>query len=162
MKTNALAAQSEKFMVKTFACSFTATNLDARKGIQSVVSKLRSLGVPGARVDEVQIALTEAVNNVVEHAYEDTTPGDVRIRVELAPERLWISIQDAGSPFPQGELPEGKPADISGPTDSLPEGGFGWFLIRELASQVQYERSDGNNNLSLCFEIQVTTPPAEA
>ncbi|UWQ49509.1 ATP-binding protein [Leisingera caerulea] len=149
-------------MVKTFACSFTATNLDARQGIQSVVSKLRSLGVPGARVDEVQIALTEAVNNVVEHAYEDRPPGDVRIRGELFPERLWISIQDAGSPFPKGELPEGKPADISGPADSLPEGGFGWFLIRELASQVQYERSEGNNNLSLCFEIQVTSPSANS
>ncbi|MFY0308280.1 ATP-binding protein [Leisingera sp. D0M16] len=149
-------------MVKTFACSFTATNLDARRGIQSVVSKLRSLGVPGARVDEVQIALTEAVNNVVEHAYEESAPGDVRIRGELSPERLWISIQDAGSPFPKGELPEGKPADISVPTDSLPEGGFGWFLIRELASQVQYERSEGNNNLSLCFEIQVISPSPDA
>lgn len=86
-------------MVKTFACSFTATNLDARSGITSVVEELRSLGVPGPRVDEVQIALTEAVNNVVEHAYAGSAPGDVRIRGELHPERLWISIQDAGRPF---------------------------------------------------------------
>ncbi len=149
-------------MVKTFACSFTATNLDARSGISSVVAQLRSLGIPGARVDEVQIALTEAVNNVVEHAYEAAAPGDVRIRGELYPERLWISIQDAGAPFPRGELPEGKPADVSVPADSLPEGGFGWFLIRELASQVQYERSEKGNNLSLCFEIKVTSPSAKA
>ncbi|MBY6066142.1 ATP-binding protein [Leisingera aquaemixtae] len=148
-------------MVKTFACSFTATNLDARNGIASVVEHLRSLGLQAARVDEVQIALTEAVNNVVEHAYEGKPPGDVRIRAELSPERLWISIQDAGAPFPNGELPEGKPADVTVPADSLPEGGFGWFLIRELASQVQYERAEGSNNLSLCFEIQVTSPPAQ-
>ncbi|WP_291729024.1 ATP-binding protein [Leisingera sp. F5] len=148
-------------MVKTFACSFTATNMDARSGISSIVAQLRSLGVPGARADEVQIALTEAVNNVVEHAYESAPPGDVRILAELYPERLWISIQDAGAPFPRGELPEGKPADVSVPAESLPEGGFGWFLIRELASQVQYERSEGNNNLSLCFEIKVTSPSAE-
>ncbi|MEW2914450.1 ATP-binding protein [Leisingera sp. JC11] len=149
-------------MVKTFACSFTATNLDARSGISSVVARLRTLGVPAARVDEVQIALTEAVNNVVEHAYADAAPGDVRIKAELSPERLWISIQDAGAPFPNGQLPEGKPADVDVPVKNLPEGGFGWFLIRELASQVQYERSGGSNNLSLCFEIQVTSPPAQA
>lgn len=149
-------------MVKTFACSFTATNLDARSGISSVVQELRSLGIPGARVDEVQIALTEAVNNVVEHAYADAVPGDVRIRGELYPERLWISIQDGGAPFESGTLPEGKPADVNVPTKDLPEGGFGWFLIRELASQVQYERSGGSNNLSLCFEIQVTGPAAQA
>lgn len=148
-------------MVKTFAYSFTATNLDARAGISSVVAKMRSLGIPGTRVDEMQIALTEAVNNVVEHAYGGTAPGDVRIKGELYPERLWISIQDAGAPFPDGELPEGKPADVNVPAGSLPEGGFGWFLIRELASQVQYERSEGSNNLLLCFEIQVTNPPAE-
>jgi serine/threonine-protein kinase RsbW len=149
-------------MVKTFACSFTATNLDARSGITSVVEELRSLGVPGPRVDEVQIALTEAVNNVVEHAYAGSAPGDVRIRGELHPERLWISIQDAGAPFQAGILPEGRPADVDVPIEDLPEGGFGWFLIRELASQVQYERTDGNNNLSLCFEIQVTGHSADA
>lgn len=149
-------------MVKTFARSFTATNLDARCGVSSVVEELRSLGVPGARVDEVQIALTEAVNNVVEHAYADVVPGDVRIRGELYPERLWISIQDAGAPFQSGVLPEGKPADVNVPAKDLPEGGFGWFLIRELASQVQYERSGGNNKLLLCFEIQVTGPTARA
>ncbi|AHD02458.1 ATP-binding protein [Leisingera methylohalidivorans] len=148
-------------MVKTFACSFTATNLDARSGISSIVARLRSLGVPGARVDEVQIALTEAVNNVVEHAYESAPPGNVRIQGELYPEHLWISIQDAGAPYPKGELPEGKPADISVAAENLPEGGFGWFLIRELASQVQYERSEGSNNLSLCFEFKVTSPSAE-
>jgi hypothetical protein len=27
---------------------------------------------------------------------------------------------------------------------------------------VQYERTDGNNNLSLCFEIQVTGQSADA
>lgn len=149
-------------MVKTFACSFMATNLDARSGVSNVVAELRTLGVPGSRVDEVQIALTEAVNNVVEHAYAGAVPGEVMIQAKLLSERLWISITDAGAPYPAGALPVGQPADIEVPTEDLPEGGFGWFLIRELASQVQYERTNGNNNLSLCFEIQVTTPQANA
>ena len=143
-------------MVETFACSFTATELDARSGITQVVERLRGLGIPELRVDEVQIALAEAVNNVVEHAYAGKTPGDVRIRCSLEPERLWINITDAGAPFPEGELPEGKPANLDVAPEDLPEGGFGWFLIRELTSDIHYERSAGNNQLSLCFEIQVT------
>ncbi|MGR3761480.1 ATP-binding protein [Roseobacteraceae bacterium NS-SX3] len=144
-------------MVESFACSFTATELDARSGISSVVERLRNMGLPEGRADEVQIALAEAVNNVIEHAYAGKAPGDVRIRCNLYPERLWISISDAGAPYPGNQLPEGKPADISGPRETLPEGGFGWFLIRELASDIQYERSGGSNNLSLCFEIKVTS-----
>ncbi|MDE4132354.1 ATP-binding protein [Phaeobacter sp. QD34_3] len=143
-------------MAETFACSFTATELDARSGITEVVKRLREMGIPKLRVDEVQIALAEAVNNVVEHAYAGKTPGDVRIRCSLDPQRLWIDISDAGDPFPEGQLPEGKPANIDVPLDQLPEGGFGWFLIRELTSDIQYERNAGNNQLSLCFEIQVT------
>lgn len=149
-------------MVKTFACSFMATNLDARSGVSKVVAELRILGVPSSRVDEVQIALTEAVNNVVEHAYAGAVPGEVMIQGKLLAEQLWISITDAGVPYPTGALPAGLPADIDVPTEDLPEGGFGWFLIRELASQVQYERNNGSNNLSLCFEIQASTPQANA
>ncbi|MFW8635919.1 ATP-binding protein [Cribrihabitans pelagius] len=149
-------------MVKTFACSFTATDIDAREGIAGIVSRLRALGVPGKRADEVQIALTEAVNNVVEHAYAGTTPGDVTIDCKLHAERLYVSIRDAGGPYPGGRLPEGKAADVNVPHTDLPEGGFGWFLIRELASQIEYERTGGGNNLSLCFEIKVSGQPASA
>ncbi|NIZ12959.1 ATP-binding protein [Phaeobacter sp. HF9A] len=144
-------------MVETFACSFRATELDARRGIVSVVERLKEMGIPNTRVDEVQIALAEAVNNVVEHAYAETTTGDVLIRCNLFPDRLWVEIRDAGAPFPDAKLPEGKAVDVDTPLENLPEGGFGWLLIRELANDVQYQRNLDNNQLSLCFEIQLTS-----
>ncbi len=145
-------------MVETFACSFKATEIDARRGVVSVVPRLKDMGIADTRVDEVQIALAEAVNNVVEHAYAESATGDVLIRCNLHPDRLWVEIRDAGAPFPDAKLPEGKPAhvDPNMPLDDLPEGGFGWFLIRELASDIQYQRNTDNNQLSLCFEIQLT------
>lgn len=142
-------------MEETFAFSFTATELEARTGISSVVDQLRDCGLPEARIGEVQIALAEAVNNVVEHAYADNTPGDVNIRCQLEDEKLSIYIRDAGAPLPKGQLPAGTAQALDGPTEELPEGGFGWFLIRELTSDIKYERSDGQNNLLLSFEIQV-------
>ncbi len=142
-------------MVETFACSFQATQLEARDGIGSVVDKLRALGLSETRAGEVQIALAEAVNNVVEHAYADRSPGDIRIRCNLENDQLWINIWDAGVPLPDSKLPLGNPADISGPIEDLPEGGFGWFLIRELTSDIHYQREEGANELSLCFDIEI-------
>ncbi|CUH86740.1 Serine-protein kinase RsbW [Phaeobacter sp. CECT 5382] len=140
-------------MADTFACSFTATELDARSGISLVVKRLRDFNLPEERVGDVQIALAEAVNNVVEHAYSGQATGDVRIRCDLEREQLWIRISDAGPPFPDDQLPAGERADVSGPLEDLPEGGFGWFLIRELTNRIHYERQNGNNQLSLCFEL---------
>ncbi len=142
-------------MEKNFACSFTATELEARSGISSVVDQLRDRGIPDTRVDEVQIALAEAVNNVVEHAYAGHAPGEVDIHCRLSPDKLSIYIRDGGNPFPNEQLPAGKAQNLDGAIEDLPEGGFGWFLIRELTSDIQYERSDGQNNLVLNFELQV-------
>ncbi|MEP2717734.1 ATP-binding protein [Pseudophaeobacter sp.] len=140
-------------MAESFACSFTATELDARSGISTVMERLRDIDLPEDRAGDVQIALAEAVNNVVEHAYGDTTTGDVRIQCRIADEILHIQISDAGPPLPNGELPAGTPAEISGPLETLPEGGFGWFLIRELTCRLHYARENGNNQLSLFFEL---------
>ena len=86
--------------------------------------------------------------------------GDVRIRCSLKNNLLWVNIHDAGLPLPDERLPAGEPANLSVPIEDLPEGGFGWFLIRELTSDIQYERRSGNNQLSLCFEIEggITQP----
>jgi serine/threonine-protein kinase RsbW len=102
----------------------------------------------------VQIALAEAVNNVVEHAYRDAAPGDVNIQCSLQPDQLLLNIFDAGVPLPDEKLPAGKPADLSGPLEDLPEGGFGWFLIRTLTNEIRYQRHDGSNELSLTFEVE--------
>ena len=47
-------------MVETFACSFKTTEIDARRGVVSVVQRLKDMGIADTRVDEVQIALAEA------------------------------------------------------------------------------------------------------
>ncbi|KPD12105.1 ATP-binding protein [Phaeobacter sp. 11ANDIMAR09] len=143
-------------MTETFACSFKATEQSARSCITAVMEGLRDIELPVDRAGDVQIALAEAVNNIVEHAYADRTDGEISIRCNLSPNILQISISDTGPPLPKGELPAGLPADISGPLETLPEGGFGWHLIRELTCRLQYERQADSNLLSLFFEMPGT------
>jgi serine/threonine-protein kinase RsbW len=114
---------------------------------------LRAIELPVDRAGDVQIALAEAVNNIVEHAYADRSDGEISIRCDLSPNILEISISDSGPPLPDGELPAGLPADVSGPLETLPEGGFGWYIIRELTCRLQYERQADGNLLSLFFDM---------
>lgn len=136
-----------------FEWSFCATELRARATIKAAAERLRAAGLSDDRAGEVEIALAEAINNVVEHAYAGRDPGKIRLLCSLRLERLDIRICDDGSPLPHERLPPGLAADVSVPRADLPEGGFGWFLIRELTNEIRYDRCDGSNQLSLRFEL---------
>ncbi len=127
--------------------------MDTRVVLRSVCGRLRRAGVEPPRIGEVEIVLAEAINNVVEHAYALSEPGPVHIACSLRDDRLDIRISDAGRPLPGGRLPPGRSADVNVPLCDLPEGGFGWFLITTLATEVRYDRCGLSNQLSLRFKV---------
>ena len=149
-------------MTDVFDHSFAATELKAREGIGMVVGRLRGLGLNDDQAEDVEIALAEAVNNVVEHAYSDIQDsGHVGVSVRWDRDHLTLRITDAGTPLEDGALPAGQRADLAVALEELPEGGFGWFLIRQLTESVRYERQHGKNILCLIFKVpkrrQMTT-----
>lgn len=98
-----------------------------------------------------EIVLAELLNNVVEHAYADY-PGEIAIEVARARDGLHCEVVDCGRPMPGGQPPD---PDLS-PPHALPEGGFGWFLIRALSADLGYRRQNGRN------EIRLRVPVAAA
>lgn len=133
--------------------SFPATNTEASAGIARLSNGLANHGLPPHKSDDVKIALAEAINNVVEHAYNGIAPAKVQVTCRLDRDRLDILISDTGHPLPGFRMPEGTPAPLGKTTQDLPEGGFGWFLFHQLTSDIQYERRDGCNRLSLRFNF---------
>lgn len=93
-----------------------------------------------------EIVLAEVLNNIVEHAYARRR-GDIRLDLVLQPDGLYCQVADHGTPMPGLNLPAGafQPLDQ---IEDLPEGGFGWFLIRNLTEDLQYQHSDGVNALT--------------
>lgn len=138
---------------RRFSCVFRARAGEARDALRSVMQALRRAGIDPVRGGEVEIALTEAVNNVIEHAYGDPEAGLVRMNLTLRGGVLVVRLSDTGRPLPEGCLPAGRPANLAVPRRMLPEGGFGWFLIRTLADDVRHERYNGTNTLSLRFRL---------
>lgn len=100
----------------------------------------------------VQIVLAEALNNIVEHAYAKSA-GEIALDLTLNAGVLGCDIYDDGLAMPGLCLPEGKlshGADIA----DLPEGGFGWFLIRSLTRDLSYVRSAGRNHLAFTIKLE--------
>ena len=51
-----------------------------------------------------------------------------------------IRITDTNKSLPDLQPPEGIPVSVETPQEDLPEGGFDWLLIHQLASEIRHER----------------------
>ncbi len=101
---------------------------------------------------ELNLAVEEAVVNVMEYAYPQGETGEVTIEVSLADDLLDINIIDSGAPF--------DPTQKSDPDTSLPVeersiGGLGIFLVRQVMDTVSYRRDDGKNILTFTKNIKM-------
>lgn len=132
-----------------------ATNDGVRQSLLDIRSSWEEQGVGPGLCDKAEQVLAEALNNVVEHAQADTPGGKIILETVATPRGLGFSIRDDGAPMPNGELPAGVLKKFGDDLDDLPEGGFGWFMIRSLTSDLAYERREGWNHLN--FQVPSDT-----
>lgn len=130
----------------------TGTPLAVRIALRTVLDHSIMSGLSKDARATAELVLAEALNNIVEHAY-GTDDGQIELLLHQAGGRLSCDVFDAGVPMPEGELPAAL-APIIGEDDDLPEGGFGWFLIRTLTEDLTYRRIDARNHLSFKLNIE--------
>jgi len=89
--------------------------------------------LPSRRDDfdnEVISAFIEAFNNVVVHSYA-SRDGELEVDIEPGADRLTIQLKDSGKQFDPSATRE---PDL----DSLPESGFGLFIMRSFMDEIAY------------------------
>lgn len=136
--------------VPGFSMAFGSSDMSTRRALRELGNHLAAQGLDAARRDTIQIVMAEALNNVTEHAYAGRV-GPVRMECYSGPDRLEIVVRDRGTP-PPASLVSGAgvvPPDPAG----LPEGGFGWHLIRSLTGGLRHIRSDDRNELWIVFNL---------
>ena len=136
---------------------FTSGTVQVREALDKTRDDMRDADVDPATCDTAQIILGEVLNNVVEHAYllEEGLPIELLIRVTS--DGLLCMIKDQGAPMPNGVPPAGVVMDVDAVSrEDLPEGGFGWAMVRELTQDLQYYRTESVNEL--VFLIPVPRP----
>lgn len=132
--------------------AFLASPLAVRNSLAQMLAApaLRGLS-PDAR-GTVELVLAEVLNNVTEHAY-DGRPGPVAVTLVPVAAGIHCVVVDQGLVMPGGTLPEGNPPDLGTPLETLPEGGFGWHMIRSLTRELAYVRTGGSNRVSFLLPL---------
>ena len=102
--------------------------------------------LPAAIRRSVSVALDELLNNTIVHGFAGRAGGEVRVEVELHPDRLCVTLTDNGQPF--------NPLDMSAPDTALSVeerqiGGLGIHLARRMMDEVVYQRRADRNVVSL-------------
>ncbi|WP_197082870.1 ATP-binding protein [Pseudorhodobacter ferrugineus] len=117
-----------------------------RSALDTVLASTAMLGLGDCARGTAEIVLAEVLNNIVEHAYARTT-GEIQLRLVPKSDGVFVAVCDQGRAFPHEQLPQGilPVIDVDA---GLPEGGFGWFLIRTLVQDLRYQRTDTTNHLS--------------
>ena len=92
----------------------------------------------------LNLALEEAVTNVILYAYPEGTAGEVSIEAAVSDSALSFIIIDSGTPFDPTAREE---VDINASVQDRPVGGLGIHLVRQIMDDVRYERRGDKNVL---------------
>ena len=103
-------------------------------------------GIDEMTILGINLALEEAVVNVVNYAYPEGTVGDIEMEVNADEKAITFILRDHGKPF---DPTAAKEVDITLSAEERQIGGLGIHLIRNYMDEVKYEYCDGQNVLTL-------------
>ena len=122
--------------------------------IPTLAEWIDDLKLPQALNMPINLALEEAVTNVMMYAYPGRNDGQVFVEYTEAEsekgKKLIFTISDSGIPFDPTQKAE---VDTSLPAEEREIGGLGIHLVRQLMDEVRYERDEGKNILTLVKNI---------
>ncbi|NBC97051.1 MAG: ATP-binding protein [Deinococcus-Thermus bacterium] len=129
-----------------------STPLAVRDSLGAVCRAVARLGLSPDDAALLELVLAEILNNIVEHAYDGEPTGWIVVEIDVGGRWIACRVLDGGRRMPNGQLPAPKQSDLTGPVDSLPEGGFGWNLIHSLTRTLAYAREESVNCLSFVLD----------
>ncbi len=112
---------------------------------------LEEHAVPPTLAMNINLAIEEAVTNVIMYAYPPGTTATFHIEFDMPEPNLatWC-ITDSGMPFDPTAKAD---ADVTLNAEDRPIGGLGVFLVKEIMDRVIYVRKDGQNVLTMSMVL---------
>ena len=105
------------------------------------------LGLEMPEVFQLNLALEEAVVNVMNYAYEDI--GLIDLTAKVVDSEIIFVLEDSGKAFDPTQVDD---PDITLSAEDRDIGGLGIFLVQQLMSGVTYSREDGKNVLTMIYK----------
>lgn len=107
---------------------------------EQVMEYLSEAGVDTRAAHHVALALDELLVNLGSHGGAADRPASVRVTIE--PDKVRAEVIDTGAEF---DIRQAKDPVLSQDIEERDVGGLGLFLVRQFASEIGYERRDGQN-----------------
>jgi sigma-B regulation protein RsbU (phosphoserine phosphatase) len=133
---------------KGFRRNLTLTNdvQEVPRLVEHVDAACEAVGFDMSTTMQINLAIEEAVVNVIDYAYPVGTKGDICIEFVAGEEGLVVTISDSGAPFDpttRGEV------DTTLSAEERSIGGLGIMLMRRYMDSTEYRREGDRNILTL-------------
>lgn len=147
LKTDRLCAPSADLSGRTRSYvreAFLAVPESVPEARRAVVEFAAAAGATAEQLDAIRLSTSEALTNIVKHAYPSRT-GHIHLTVRMAGGELWVLIADNGCGIHAGRDSDGL--------------GLGLALISQMTDGFSIvERSCGGTELRLCYTLPTSTP----
>jgi sigma-B regulation protein RsbU (phosphoserine phosphatase) len=110
-----------------------------REFVRNFCARASAEWLDRSRIDLIELAVNEAVVNVIKHAYRNEPGKPIRIEAQLAPDQLMFRLVDWGSSFDPAAVP---PPAFDGSQDH----GFGVYIINQAVDEVEYTQTENGEN----------------
>lgn len=107
-----------------------------------VADAARKTKISQRQSDDIQMAVDEAVTNVMEHAYAGRTNGHISIQLEIDAKAILVEIRDQGHAFNPKKV---KKPNVNSPLSERSIGGLGIFFMKKLMDKVEFTRDETGN-----------------
>jgi phosphoserine phosphatase RsbU/P len=117
-----------------------ASDLDQLQAARDFIHRICA-EIPGEHAEfdlKIILAIDEIFCNIIEHGYQGERKGEILIQVESSHNTLFIDVMDKGNPYDPTIIPN---PSLSG--DQF--GGFGMYIVKEVADTVTYLRKGSPN-----------------
>ena len=123
-----------------------------RIAMASAATFAKMLGLAPERIEDLKTIVAEAAINAMQHGNKGQPDARVTVSMMLKDDAIHVAVADQGKKLFGSFLPDPNIERIVNELD--PPVGFGTFLIRELADQVEVEKTpDGANIVKMTIKL---------
>ena len=122
-----------------------------RVAMASAESYAKMLGLAAERIEDLKTIVAEAAINAMQHGNKERPDARVKVSMMVKENTIQVTVADQGKGF-SAFLPDPNIERIVNEQD--PPVGFGTFLIRQLADQVEIDKTaDGANFVRMTIKL---------
>jgi len=130
---------------KSDGFELTVTNQLDNLGVicNFIIKTARHFNLDENKIFDIQTAVEEACENIIEHAYPKNEVGTISLHCEMKNDEFIVKIRDYGKPFNPDEVPA---PDLNASIEQRTTGGLGIHFMKSLMDEVHYNFDSEKGN----------------